>query len=272
MAPSLQFYLPNFIANRVSNKVPVYTVKKDDGLDFIARTIFGQLLKYQKIVEANNISNPDLIQIGQNLTIPLPCSCDDVDNAKVVHYAHVVEEGSSFVLIAQKFGTDRDTLMKLNGIHDDSKLIAGEPLDVPLKACNSSIRADSFDNYLRVANGTYTFTANSCVKCQCDATNNWTLQCEPSQFQPSSPNSRWKTCPSMLCGDSESLSIGNTTTSNNCNRTTCEYAGYNNLSILTTLNSLSTCPSPSNNASRIGSWNLLLISIFLVLLHFHLIQ
>ncbi|KDO68286.1 hypothetical protein CISIN_1g0182901mg, partial [Citrus sinensis] len=29
---------------------------------------------------------------------------------------------------------------------------------------------------------------------------------------------------------------------------------------------------PSNNASRIGSWNLLLISIFLVLLHFHLIQ
>lgn len=117
----------------VSDKVPVYTVKKDDGLDFIARTIFGQLLKYQKIVEANNISNPDLIQIGQNLTIPLPCSCDDVDNAKVVHYAHVVEEGSSFELIAQKFGTDRETLMKLNGIDDDSKLIAGEPLDVPLK-------------------------------------------------------------------------------------------------------------------------------------------
>ena len=113
--------------------MPVYTVKKDDGLDFIARTIFGQLLKYQKIVEANNISNPDLIQIGQNLTIPLPCSCDDVDNAKVVHYAHVVEEGSSFAIIAQKFGTSRDTLMKLNGIDDDSKLIAGEPLDVPLK-------------------------------------------------------------------------------------------------------------------------------------------
>ena len=117
----------------VSNKVPVYKVKKDDGLDFIARTIFGQLLKFQQIVEANNISNPDLIEVGQNLTIPLPCSCDDVDNAKVVHYAHVVEEGSSFELIAQKFGADKDTLMKLNGIDSDSKLIAGQTIDVPLR-------------------------------------------------------------------------------------------------------------------------------------------
>lgn len=107
-------------------------MKKDDGLYFIARTVFGGLLKYPKIQEANHIVNADLIQIGQNLTIPLPCSCDDVENQKVVHYAHVVEAGSSFELIAKQFGTDARTLMDLNGIND-SMLIAGEPVDVPLK-------------------------------------------------------------------------------------------------------------------------------------------
>ncbi|KAJ4715871.1 LysM domain-containing GPI-anchored protein like [Melia azedarach] len=226
----------------VSNKKPTYIVKKDDGLYFIART--------------------DLIQIGQNLTIPLPCSCDDVENQKVVHYAHVVEAGSSFGLIAKQFGTDARTLMDLNGIND-SMLIAGEPVDVPLKACNSSIRSDSLDNSLLVANGTYAVTADSCVKCSCDSANNTTLQCEPSQIlRPH--KAKWDTCPAMQC-ESESLSLGNTT-SNGCSQ--CTYAGYNETSILTSLKTLSTCSTPSNNASKMGSnWNFLLISIFILFLN-----
>ena len=121
----------------VSHNGPVYTVKKDDGLFFIASEVFAGLVEYEKIQTANKIPNANLIEIGQNLTIPLPCSCDDVDgDNKVVHYAHVVQSGSSLESIAKEFGTDEDTLKKINEIADDSKLIADKPIDVPLKGLN----------------------------------------------------------------------------------------------------------------------------------------
>ncbi|KAI9181226.1 hypothetical protein LWI28_012689 [Acer negundo] len=145
----------------VSYNGPVYTVKKDDELFLIASEVFSGLVVYQKIQEANKISNANLIKIGQNLTIPLPCSCDDVDGDKVVHYAHLVQSGSTLESIAKEFGTDEATLKKINDIADDSKLIADQPIDVPLKACNSSIKSESPDNGLRAANGTYVFTANN---------------------------------------------------------------------------------------------------------------
>ncbi|KAK3195790.1 hypothetical protein Dsin_027100 [Dipteronia sinensis] len=253
---------------------PVYTVKKDDGLFIIASEVFSGLVVYEKIQQANKIPNANLIDVGQNLTIPLPCSCDDVDGDKVVHYAHVVQSESSLESIAKQFGTDEDTLKKINDIADDSKLIADQAIDVPLKACNSSIKSESLDNGLRVANGTYVFTANGCVKCTCDSASS-PLQCEQSQLQL--PSSKWQTCPAMQCEGSESLSIGNFTT-NGCNRTTCSYAGYTNQTILRTIDTSTTCSNPStdpsNIASRIGSsWSFLFISsihlipLFLRLFH-----
>ncbi|KAK4848246.1 hypothetical protein QYF36_010726 [Acer negundo] len=225
----------------VSYNRPVYTVKKNDTLFLIASEVFSGLVVYEKIVEANKIPNANVIEIGQNLTIPLPCSCDDVDGDKVVHYAHVVQSGSTLKSIAKEFGTDEDTLKKINDIADDSKLFADQPIDVPLKACNSSIKSESLDNGLRVATGTYVFTANDCVKCTCDYASSTTLQCEHIQLKLA--NSKWDTCPAAQCEGSKSLSIGNYTT-NGCNRTTCTYAGYTDQKILTiTTVDTSTCPS-----------------------------
>ncbi|KAI9396780.1 hypothetical protein POPTR_004G183500v4 [Populus trichocarpa] len=247
-----------------SNKQPIYTVQKDDGLFHIAAEVFSGLVTYQEIAAVNNISDVNLIKVGQKLWIPLPCNCDDVDGVKVVHYGHVVEAGSSLELIAQEYGTSTDTLVKLNGVNDSS-LLAGQVLDVPLQACNSSVRSDSVDYPLLVPNNTYFFTANNCVKCKCDAANNWTLQCEASGIKPSN----WSTCPVMQC-EGGLLSIDNSTTSG-CNITTCAYAGFNkNQSIFTTLATRSTCPvtaAPGNYASRTGlSWNYLFISLHLILL------
>lgn len=117
----------------VSYKGPIYTVQKGNTLYYIAAGVFSGLLDYHKIVEANNIKNENEISIGQNLSIPLPCSCDEVNGDKVVHYAHIVQSGSTLQLIAQQFGTDEDTLKKINGISGDSQLIAATSLDVPLK-------------------------------------------------------------------------------------------------------------------------------------------
>lgn len=49
-----------------------YTVKSGDSLSKIAKHIYGDAGKYQKIFEANRdtLKNPDLIHPGQVLTIP----------------------------------------------------------------------------------------------------------------------------------------------------------------------------------------------------------
>ncbi|VVA99366.1 unnamed protein product [Arabis nemorensis] len=236
----------------VSNRVPEYTVKKDDGLSFIATEVFGGLLKYQKIVEMNKIPNQDLIEVGQKFWIPLPCSCDKLDGRDVVHYTHVVKSGSSLGEIAAQFGTDNTTLARLNGISGDAQLLADNPLNVPLKACSSSVRNDSLDaTMMLLPNSSYVFTANNCIKCSCDASKNWTLSCEASsELKPSN----WKTCPSSRCEGAESLLVGNTTTTS-CGPRSCAYAGYSNQTIFTTLSpdSCQDSGGPGNHASTFSS-------------------
>ncbi|KAF5745802.1 LysM-domain GPI-anchored protein 2 precursor [Tripterygium wilfordii] len=254
-----------FNGSSVSNKIPMYTVRPDDGLYYIAAYMYSNLVQYPEIKAVNNLRNEDLILVGQELWIPVPCGCGEVEGERVVHYGHVVEEGTTVEAIADKFGTSEDTLLRLNGISDDSQLIAGHVIDVPVKACNSSIRTDSLDYPLLVSNGTYVHTANNCIMCKCDAANNWTLQCEPSQVRPSN----WDSCPTMQCEGN--LYIGNTT-SNGCSRSSCAYAGYStaNQTIFTTLLTESTCaspPAPGNYASKMQlSWNLIFIPFHLIML------
>lgn len=47
-----------------------YTVVEGDWLSTIAGRAYGDIYAYQKIADANNITNPDLIEPGQVLTIP----------------------------------------------------------------------------------------------------------------------------------------------------------------------------------------------------------
>ncbi|KAI4318587.1 hypothetical protein MLD38_032269 [Melastoma candidum] len=237
--------------------IPVYVVRKDDGLYHIAADVFSSLVTYPDIQDFNGIANPDLIYIGQRLRIPLPCSCDEVDGVRVVHYGHRVAEGSTVGEIADEFGVSQDLLMRLNNISTVNDLIADFILDVPLKACTSSISNNSLDASLLVANGTYVFTANNCVKCSCGSADNWTLQCEPSGITLAGSS----TCPSLKCSGSN-LYIGNSSTIP-CQRTSCDYGGYTNQSIIANLTTVSTCPAPTpNHASRISpeapliDWNL----------------
>lgn len=47
-----------------------YVVKSGDNLSKISRTFYGNPNNYQKIVQANSISDPDKIKVGQELKIP----------------------------------------------------------------------------------------------------------------------------------------------------------------------------------------------------------
>ncbi|KAG8655771.1 lysM domain-containing GPI-anchored protein 2 isoform X1 [Manihot esculenta] len=258
----------------ISNNIPRYRVQKDDTLFYIASDVFGGLVKFPEIQQVNQIPNANLIVTGERLWIPLPCSCDDVEEQRVVHYGHVVEAMSTMEGIAKQFGTTSDVLFKLNDISDDSKLIAGNAIDIPLTACNSSVSNSSLDYPLLVSNGTYVFTANGCMRCSCDSAKDWTLQCQPSGLRPA--NNTWQTCPSMLCEGLDILSVGNTTAVG-CNQTTCDYSGFSNQSILTTLATVNTCPASNpgpdeNKSSMIGQrWKFLFISLHLIMLCLHLL-
>jgi len=48
----------------------MHVVKSGDNLSNISKTFYGNPNEYTKIAQANNISNPDRIQAGQQLKIP----------------------------------------------------------------------------------------------------------------------------------------------------------------------------------------------------------
>nr|CAD1821269.1 unnamed protein product [Ananas comosus var. bracteatus] len=214
---------------------PLYKVKAGDTLDAIARGTFAGFVTSGEIAAANNLSDPNRVAVGQQLYVPLPCSCDAVGGEEVVHYAHAVAAGSSVAEIAAEFGTTEETLMRLNGIKDPNDLQAGQILDVPLRACSSSISSTSVDRNLRVPNGSYILTANNCVLCSCSSSS-WQLDCHPTQGISSS------TCPAAMCGN---MFLGNTSSSSPCERATCAYTGYTNktssFAILTNLTIQSLC-------------------------------
>ncbi|CAN6480892.1 unnamed protein product [Victoria cruziana] len=218
-----------------SDGSPRYVVKPGDFLDRIARDVFSELLTFNSVAIVNNISNPNLIQVGQNLSIPLPCSCDQGEAFPIEHYAHVVAKGSDLAGIANQFGTDQKELMLLNGISNPTSLQAGQVLDVPLRVCSSAILNTSLDSTLVVTNGSYAFTAKNCVLCKCSSSS-WQLDCAPNTLGN-------LTCPSMACDGG--MNLGNRSTIGPCLEKVCSYAGYtNNNTIVASLISQSTCAAP----------------------------
>ncbi|XP_074568801.1 chitin elicitor-binding protein-like [Curcuma longa] len=203
-----------------SDGTPIYTVQDGDvGLLNITVAWFGNLTTYQEIAEVNRLPDANVIQVGQSLWIPLPCSCDEVGGEETVHLAHVVAPGSSVDAIAAEFGTTPETIIALNGNLDPSLLQAYQVLDVPLRACSSSIFNSSLDYGLRLANHSYALTAGGCVTCSCSAA---TYRLECAQLERS-------LCPSpVTCGPN--VFIGDTTPTSGCAANTCAYAGYTNSS------------------------------------------
>ncbi|TVU10276.1 hypothetical protein EJB05_43797 [Eragrostis curvula] len=209
---------------------PTYRVRAGDTLDAIARGVFAGLVTFQDIAAANNVSDPNKVAVGQQLWIPVPCSCDPVAGQPVVHYTYVVPAGSSVAGIAQEFGTTEETILAVNKMPDAKSLLAGQVLDVPLRACGSNISNTAVDRNLLVPNGTYILTANNCVMCGCSSST-WQLDCQPTQGLSSS------FCPVAKCGD---MFLGNTSSTSSCETTKCSYGGYTNTTSFTILANLTT--------------------------------
>ena len=93
-----------------------YTVKKGDTLSSIANK-FGTTVA--KLVELNNIKNPNLIYVGQVITLP---------SSEAEYYT--VRRGDTLSGIAKKFGTTVNALVKLNNIKNANLIYVGQRLRI----------------------------------------------------------------------------------------------------------------------------------------------
>ena len=99
------------------------TVQAGDSLSLIALE-YG--VSTQSIMNANGISNPDLLFMGQELIIP--GVAQTVSTASVIV---TVEWGDSLSAIAEDYGVSVASLMEANGITNANSIFAGQELTVP---------------------------------------------------------------------------------------------------------------------------------------------
>ncbi|XP_035542692.1 lysM domain-containing GPI-anchored protein 1-like isoform X4 [Juglans regia] len=203
------------IRKSVSTK---YKTRPSDTLSSIADSIYSGLVSADQIGEANSVTDPSVLDVGQTLVVPLPCTCfNGTDNAlPAIYLSYVVRPVDTLTGIAARYLTTITDLMNVNAM-GGTAIKAGDILAVPLP-----------DHGLIVPNGSYAITASHCVQCSCGP-GNLKLYCMPSSLAVS--------CSSMQCRNSN-LMLGNTTvqqTSGGCNVTSCSYGGYVNGSIITSL-------------------------------------
>ncbi|KAF5200803.1 lysM domain-containing GPI-anchored protein [Thalictrum thalictroides] len=206
-----------------------YKTRPSDTLASIANTVFSGLVSADQIREANSIADPTVLDIGELLVVPLPCTCfNSTDNfLPAVYLSYLVKPMDTLVGIAARYATTITDLMNVNAM-GTTGIKDGDILAVPLPACASNFPRYASDFGLNVANGSYAITASHCVQCSCGP-GNLNLYCTPASLAVS--------CSSMQCRNSN-LMLGNVTaqaSAAGCNVTSCTYGGYVNGTILTRL-------------------------------------
>lgn len=93
----------------------IYVVKSGDTLSNIANKYN---ITYQALASYNNITNPDIISVGQKIKIP-----------KTIVYT--VKSGDTLSSIAYKYGTTYQVLAKYNNITDPNVISVGQKIKIP---------------------------------------------------------------------------------------------------------------------------------------------
>jgi len=100
-----------------------YIVQPGDILSLIARRYNTTV---QAIAELNNISNPNLIYVGQRLIIPI--AGDSLPSSTQIH---VVQPGDTLTRIASRYGTTISAIVTANDLTNPSLIFVGQRLAIP---------------------------------------------------------------------------------------------------------------------------------------------
>lgn len=131
-----------------------YTVKRGDTLSEIAKR-YGTTVN--EIANLNNISNTNLIYIGQYLIIPT------TSNAQVsTSTTYTVKSGDTLSGIANMFGTTYQKLAEINGISNPNKIYPGQVLKINGSTSIQTYTVKSGDTLSEIAKK-YNTTVDSLV-------------------------------------------------------------------------------------------------------------
>lgn len=87
-----------------------------------------------RLVELNNISNPNLIYAGETLVIPIASQESNANGVKTIPY--IVQSGDTLSKIAREFDTTVEMLASINNISNVNLIFTGELLYVPTSNAN----------------------------------------------------------------------------------------------------------------------------------------
>ena len=131
-----------------------YTVKSGDTLSEIAQK-YGTTVN--EITSLNNISNPNIIYVGQYLLIPT------TSNAQIsTSTTYTVKSGDTLSGIANMFGTTYQKLAEINGIVDPNKIYPGQVLKINGTSSAATYTVKSGDTLSEIAQK-YNTTVDSLV-------------------------------------------------------------------------------------------------------------
>lgn len=107
--------------------VKYYTVQAGDTLSSIAAK-FGTTVA--NLVAINNISNPNLIYVGEVLKLPTDTGISSGASSNQYDSSYVVQAGDTLSGIALRFNTTVNYLARINGITNPSLIYPGEVLKI----------------------------------------------------------------------------------------------------------------------------------------------
>jgi murein DD-endopeptidase MepM/ murein hydrolase activator NlpD len=102
-----------------------YIVQPGDTLSLIARRFSTTV---EAIVQANGIVNPNLIHVGQTLTVPTPQDAPPPPPQTIVH---AVQPGETLARIALRYNTTTWAIAQVNGLSNPNVIYVGQRLVIP---------------------------------------------------------------------------------------------------------------------------------------------
>ncbi len=124
--------IPGYVAGGQGNArvgsastIPVHTVRAGETLSGIAQR-YG--VEMAEIVSANNLTNPNVLEPGQELLIP---GITVEEFREVNQLVHVVAAGERLSGIAQRYGVSTEAIVEANDLDNPNRIAIGQRLVIP---------------------------------------------------------------------------------------------------------------------------------------------